>query len=292
MAISFIKKIVFSALLLAGCSFAADAAKPNVYIDYFRAPNGINTTWVECVRNNVIEGIHNLNRVNLIDVDSNEALRIEDERRHQDNIQAGEDIERMAVMKQEGANYIINGRVSSIDVVKNTRDDGGIYYTAQINLTLKVINPNDGKLAGTATFNLGGDLLDLTTGSTPDEVVLKVAGKAKNKIRKFIEETFKLEGTVLEISKVDKDKAKMLYISIGDADGVAKDAEFEVCISRIIGNRKTNSVIGLVKVKDVEGDDISLCEVKKGDKEILAAFNAGQTLTIKSKAKSGRNPIF
>ncbi|MDE7025009.1 MAG: hypothetical protein K2O88_03910 [Paramuribaculum sp.] len=286
MAIKFIKKLVLSAVVFGGISFSANAAKPNVYIDYFRHAEDIDKNWVESVRSNVIEGIHVLNRVNLIDVDSSDALKVEADRRNQSNADAGGDMDRMAVMIQQGANYLIDGNVASIDVLKKKTDDGSIYYTAKINFTLKVINPNDGTLVGSHNYILGNAIIS-PTGNTPDDVVLKVAQLAKKDVRKFIEESFKLEGSVLEISEEKKDEAKMLYISIGAADGVAKDAEFEVCVSREVAGRKSNKVIGLVKVKDVEGDDISLCEVKKGGKEILAASKAGQTLNIKSKPKGG-----
>ena len=39
-------------------------------------------------------------------------------------------------------------------------------------------------------------------------------------------------------------------------------------------------------MKNVEGGDLTLCEVKKGGKEIKQAIDGGQKVVVKSKAKS------
>lgn len=76
------------------------AGKPNVFIDYFKRSSDVPFVWVEGLRNHVIEGIHKLDRVQLIDVDSKDVLRIEKERRESEDISAGDDndMNRLAVM--------------------------------------------------------------------------------------------------------------------------------------------------------------------------------------------------
>ncbi|MDE6122450.1 MAG: hypothetical protein K2F76_04345, partial [Duncaniella dubosii] len=55
--------------------------KPNVFIDYFWRPSEIPFTCAEQLRSYVIEGISNTKRIELIDVDSSDALAIEASRR-------------------------------------------------------------------------------------------------------------------------------------------------------------------------------------------------------------------
>ncbi len=288
-----IKKTVlcFVCFLSAMIGFAQDAetakGKPNVFIDYFWRPEGVSFTWAENLRSAVIEGISATNRVELIDVDSKDALNVELERRQEGNATSGDDMDRMKTMVTEGANFLIQGRITGINVETNKRDDGGIYYSATCAYTLKVINPNDGKLVSTKNFKHGDGITDIVTADTQDEAVAKVCKKAVKAVRELVEDAFKLQGVILEIATVKKDKAEEVYISLGSDNGVAEGAYFAACIERTIAGRVSQKEIGELKVKTVEGVDISLCEVKKGEKEIKAAIDAGQTVVIKSILKVG-----
>ena len=85
--------------------------------------------------------------------------------------------------------------------------------------------------------------------------------------------------------EIKKDKAESVYISLGSKHGVAEGAYFAVCIERQVAGRTSQKEIGQLKAKGVEGEDLTLCEVKKGGKEIKAAMDNGQKLVIKSIQK-------
>lgn len=264
--------------------------KPNVFIDYFWRPAGVSFTWAENLRNSVIEGINATGRVELLDVDANSALAIEKARRESGELSAGDDMERMKVMTQEGANFLIQGRIASIVTTKNKTDDGLIYYSATCAYTLKVINPTDGKLVSTKTFKHGDGITDIITADTEDEAVAKVSKKAVKAVRELVEDAFKLQGTILEIALEKKGEAKEVYISMGSDHGVGDGAYFSVCIEREVAGRTSQKEIGQLKVKNVEGGDLTLCEVKKGGKEIKAAMDGGQKVVVKNMPKP-KNPF-
>ncbi|MEG1580744.1 MAG: hypothetical protein RR386_05745 [Bacteroidaceae bacterium] len=272
--------------LYALTSFSQEAAetggKKSVYIDYFKRSTEVPAAWAEGLRNYVIEGIQKLDRVVLIDVDSQTSLHIEKSRRESDDISTGEsnDMSRVSVMKQLGANSIIGGMISSMSAKKETMDDGSIYYSASIAYSLKIIDSENGTLIGTKTFKHGEGLTDICTGSTPDEAISKASAKAVKAVHEFIDENFKVEGVILEISAEKKGEAKELYINLGSAAGVSENTYFAVFVSRQIAGKDSRKEIGRLKVKAVEGEEISLCEVKKGGKEIQDAITAKQTVVI------------
>lgn len=284
---------VKSVLTLCVCLFctmlvnAQEASKPSVYIDYFTRSSSVPFTWVEGLRNHVIEGIQKLDRVILIDVDSQDALRVEKSRRESEDVTAGEDndMERVAVMSQLGANYIIQGFVSSMVANREKMDDGSIYYSASVAYTLKLINPKDGTLVGSKTLKHGEGITDVCTGSTPDEAISKASAKAVKAVRAFIDENFKMEGTILEINEVKKNEVKSLYISLGSAHGVTDGTYFGVYMQREIANKVSFKEIGRLKVEAVEGEEISLCDVKKGGKEIKKALDEKQTIVVRLMPK-------
>ena len=132
----------------------------------------------------------------------------------------GGDMERLKVMTTEGANFLIQGYVTSMATEKKKLDDGTVYYGATCAYTLKVINPSNGKLVTTKTFKHGDGIINLATGNTEDEAIAKVCRQAIKAVRKLVDDAFKIQGKILEISETKKDEAKEVYISIGSDHGV------------------------------------------------------------------------
>lgn len=259
--------------------------KPTVFIDYFKRSGSVPFAWVEGLRNTVIEGIQKMERVILIDVDAQDALRIEARRRSADNISSGEDneMERLAAMEQLGAQFIITGQVSAMNAAYKTRDGKG-YYDGSITYTLKVVNPKNGTLIGTKTFQHSG--LTGATGDTKEAAISNTAQSAIHSMRDFVDEYFKMEGTILEVNKEKKGKAEEVYINLGSMNGVKDAQKFTVYAVREVAGREAKKEIGRLTVKAVEGEDISLCKVQKGGEEIMKAIRNEQPIKIISREQT------
>ena len=288
------KQICIAICLTMG-AFGADSisaqettGKSNVFIDYFWRPSDVDSNTAEQLRGYVIDAINETNRVNLIDVDSKSPLAQERSRRETGDLSDGDDMERLAAMKEEGANALIQGRITALTVARHVTKEGSVYYDAVINYTLKAINPTNGKIISTKTIKAGDEILNLQTSDTPDEAVMKVCQTAKRGVKSFIEEAFPIMGTILDKAEEKKDEIKSVYISVGSDAGVVKGNKFSICVERKIAGRTSHGVIGETEVKSVEGGDISLAEVKKGGKELKKAMDAGQTIIVKSIPKKER----
>lgn len=90
--------------------------KSSVFIDYFAHPSNVKDSWAEALRSKVIEGIQETNRVLITDVDAEDALRVEKARRQNGELSAAGDASRLAVMTQLGANYLLQGTITSLSV--------------------------------------------------------------------------------------------------------------------------------------------------------------------------------
>ncbi len=263
--------------------------KPNVFIDYFSYPSEVPFPIVDQLRDCVMEAIITTKRVELIDVDSNELLRIEQERRESGAF-AGDDMDRIKVMSQEGANFLISGHVDSLSISETKTDDGSVYYVATISCVLKLTNTNNGKTLYRRGYQFGGSfgcfIIYRNFGSsTKEEAITKACNNAKGKVVRFIQEAFPLYGRFLEVNQVKGRRVESFYINLGEINGLAKKDRFDVCIVREIAKRKSLKVIGECEVDTIEGDDISLCKVRTGHKELKAALDAGQEIVLKSKLK-------
>lgn len=292
------KKLLFAAMFFVAISIFCPAkseaqgnGKPNVYIDYFSRPSSIGSAYAEQVRNAVIECIMGTNRVNLIDVDSRPALQAEKARRESGELAAGDDMDRLKVMTEEGANYLIDGIITSVAVSPTQSSDGTkTYYQAVISYSLKIINPNDGKLVNSINIKSGGELLNMKLADSETEAMDDVAKLSAKKVRPFIESAFPIRGEVLEKGEVKGKDLKTIYISVGSLNGTKKGDKYNVKIVREVAGRKSSKTIGEIEITEVEGDDLSNAKIKKGAEEIASAIDGGQKLIVESVAKG--NGIF
>lgn len=272
-------------LALPGVAQEETQGKPNVLIDYFSRPASIPFKWAETVRTSVMQGLHNSNRVSIIDIDANDALKVEQERREEENLSAGDNIDRLAVMQQEGAEYVLQGVINDITISKTTTSSATTYDPVYA-FTLKVIDAKTGKIVATDSFKAPNGIFDLTgftcIAYSPDEAVTAYSVIIPKKIQKFIRSAFPIQGSVLELAEVRGDNVKTLYISVGDVLGAKKGQKYEVREVRTIGGKESRRLIGEVEVSDVEGDELSLCKVKRGGQDIVKSFNAGNKLIITS----------
>lgn len=241
--------------------------KSSVFIDYFAHPSNVKDSWAEALRSKVIEGIQETNRVLITDVDAEDALRVEKARRENGELSAEGDASRLAVMTQLGANYLLQGTITSLSVDHKRSDDGkSEWYAAVVNYTLKVVDPKNGTTIASKTFKHGESVAEMATGDTPDAAAVDVAKFARKAVRALVDEAFKLNGTILEISATKGAEAKQVYISLGSAHGVDGKARFKVFELRTVAGRNSRKEIGELKVSAVEGEDLTLCDVVKGGK--------------------------
>jgi len=262
----------------------ASGTKPNVYIDYFNRPDDMSFNEAEQLRNSIMQALKETNRIDLIDVDSNKAIAIERERREAGAV-ADDDPERLKVMVQEGANYLIQGRITSW-AVNQSGKKGKEFYDVVVNYNLKMINPNDGKVVNSQSFKVGGGLISEMISRdkkvrSKEEALMDACKEASYEIEHFIAVALPLEGKVLDMGKVKKDKVDNLYVNLGSNIGVKENDIFLICIQRNIGGEVANSEIGRVVIAAVEGGNVSLAKVKKGKKDIYNAINAGQNIVVR-----------
>ena len=85
---------------------------------------------------------------------------------------------------------------------------------------------------------------------------------------------------IIERGTVKGEKQKELYIDLGAAHGVREGTHFDVYVIGSIGGKETRQEIGRLKVKEVKGDEVSLCKVTSGSKEVKAALDSNQQLLI------------
>lgn len=255
--------------------------KKSLYVEYFTCSSGISVDLAEGVRNGVLSCISGTKRLFIIDVDAEDALRVEKARRESGDVSAGGDIDRIAVMSKLGANYILQGHINSVTAESKRNDKNRSYYEAKISYSLKVVDANNGTTVTSYMGTLvGGNSSNPGDTPTRESAISAAVSQARYVGTELINETFKLYGTILEINTSKGDEAKDVYISLGTDHGVNSDSWFRVCVVRTIAGRTSKHEIGRLKVTAIEGGDLSLCKVKKGGEQIKRAFDQKQDIEV------------
>lgn len=278
------KKILLLIVLgiIASYTYAqnAEEGKEKVYIDYFTHSSNISKTMAEALRSKVIEGIHEMKRIILIDVDSDEALKKEALRRQQESAM-GDVTARSEEMTTLGAKYLIQGQIASMTATQKKDSDGKIYYKGSVSYTLKVVDPSNGTLKGTKTFSHEG--LTGGTGDTKEKAILETLDYVKYSIEDFVNEYFRLKGIIVQVEEVKKGKAKTAYIDLGTLKGAKKGVRFDIFKEKIIAGDTSLVEIGQLRIKEVVSPRRSLCKVTKGEEEIYKNSQEGKQMIVVSR---------
>lgn len=191
----------------------------------------------------------------------------------------------------EVGNFTLTGEVTQLSTTTNIRvveekdSKGNVTkrnvndYIATANISLSLKDNETGEV-GSNTFTGTSNWLDVPKSET--EALSISINKVRDKVASYYNSLFPLSANIIERGTEKKDKAKEVYIDLGENNGIYKGQHFTVYIVGTVAGRETRSKVGRVKVLSVEGDDISLCKVQSGGKDIKSAFDAGSKLVVVS----------
>lgn len=197
---------------------------------------------------------------------------------YNDGLQTGE-------LAEEG-NIVADAIITNIQAKSNTqtwKDTKGkiqtsTYYTgiAEAMLTLK--DAKTGEVITNTSFK--GQGTTVSSFSTSDQAIRDALGKLSNRISAWLNKYKPLQANIIEGSSAKKDKQKEVYIDLGNSEGAFAGLHMGVFIVKTVAGKEAKSQIGKLKIEAVEGDEISLCKVQSGGKDIKAAIEAGQQLLV------------
>ena len=187
------------------------------------------------------------------------------------------------VAPSDNTNIIIDGTINFISITRelklasNKKDKIPQFY-AQIGLTLNMKDAASGTVINSQVFEVN------RTGwswvNSTDTAIKNALETLRKRLEKYYNTAYPYTARILERGADKKDKQKELYIDLGSMHGLQEGTHFDVYLIGSIGGKETRKQIGRLKVKSIEGDEISLCKVSSGGKEIKAAIDAGQQLLI------------
>ena len=154
------------------------------------------------------------------------------------------------------------------------------YYKGMIDATLHVKDVATGEILYSPTFRVAGTEYEKHTST--EEALSSALTILRVKVRNYFNKNYPLYAKIIEGATAKKDKQKEVYIDLGSESGAYKDLHFAVYIVKTVGGKEAREQIGKLKVTEVQGEDVSLCKVQSGGKDIKAALDEGKNVVVKT----------
>ena len=187
------------------------------------------------------------------------------------------------VQPNDETNILIDGVVNFLSTTRelrlasNKKDKIPQFY-AQLGVTINLKDPATGTIINSQVFEV--NRTSWSWYNSADTAIKEALEGLRKKVEKYYNTAFPYTANILERGVEKKDKQKELYIDLGASHGMRTGTHFTVYILGSIGGKETRKQIGRLKVTSIEGDEVSLCKVSSGGKDIKAALDAQQKLLI------------
>ena len=153
-------------------------------------------------------------------------------------------------------------------------------FKAQIEVVVHLKDVHDDHIVDTHTFYVNNN--DLSWVKTEDKAMNEALIILSSKVTKHYNKLYPLSASIVEPGNVKKDKQKDVYIDLGSKDGAVKGMKLTVYSIKTIAGKEAQKELGAVKIVEVMGDDVSMCQVKSGAKEIKKALEDGLKVIVTS----------
>jgi len=152
------------------------------------------------------------------------------------------------------------------------------HYTGTVEAMLTLKDAKTGEVIANPTF--GGWGSSSSNFDTADKAIHDAINRLSGRIASWLNKYRPLQAEIIESGAAKKNKQKEVYIDLGSSEGAFAGLHMGVYIVKNIAGKEAKSQIGKLRIEEVEGDDISLCKVQSGGKDIKAAIDAGEQLLV------------
>lgn len=184
------------------------------------------------------------------------------------------------------ARYLVTGQISDIVASRKVKTydrkdrdgreytDTRTYYGAVVTVALNFKNLMTGEITAST---ISGRCSEYSLAKSADEAIRSALKELAEKIYEYYNDAYPIRANIIERGTEKRDKTKELYIDVGSRF-IGEDVHFGVYVVGQVAGRETRKQIGRIRVRETLGDDISLCKVQRGGKDIKAAFDRGDAI--------------
>lgn len=168
--------------------------------------------------------------------------------------------------------------ITSNSETKEVNSKSTTIYTGHVDVTLTLKDAKTGDVVKSLSFNAQNP--SYPTCSSSEQAIRGAIGNLSSRITIWLNKYRPLKANIIEGAAAKKTKQKEVYIDLGSREGAFAGLHMAVYAVKTVAGREAKSQIGKLKIEEVEGDDISLCKVQSGGKDIKEALDSGQQLLV------------
>lgn len=162
--------------------------------------------------------------------------------------------------------------------VKKTRTD--VYYRALLSVTLHVKDAMTDAVIASPSFSISES--DMSWVNSPQKAVDNAVTRLSRLVTKFFDGMYPLTCQIIERGGIKNDKQKQVYIDLGSAHGLHEGQTFAIYTKRMIGGKEARNQVARLRVKKIEGDEVSFCKVLSGGRDLKTALDEGLELIVET----------
>ncbi len=192
----------------------------------------------------------------------------------------------------KGAEYILFGYVNFASVDRTSHEYKGktsYSYKAKTSLNIRIVDVETGNIKISETLTEDASISIKDSGDTKADAWSSLCKNMRKKIKGFIKSRFPMSVQIVNIESKKNGKAFEVLIDKGSKRGINKNDEVKVyeIIKMEMGGktREREKELATMVVKKVEGQDFSVCRVKKGGDKLLKKLNDGSPIKCRVYGK-------
>ena len=216
--------------------------------------------YADGVRASIVKGLGNVTRLKVFNADDSGGGQPE------------------AELKAEGT--ITNISTTTRTIPGDKAKDKKPYdeYNCLVNVTLNLTDARTNAVVDSRTFNISEGMGGWM--SSAQKAITSSLSRLSAVITNYYNSLYPLSASIVERDQISKDKQKKVYIDLGSAMQAHKGQQFNIYYTRTIAGKEARMEIGRLKIEEVMGDELSLCKVTRGEKEVKDALDKGVRLLV------------
>ena len=162
--------------------------------------------------------------------------------------------------------------------VKKTRTD--VYYRALLSVSLHVKDALTDAVIASPSFKISES--DMSWVNSPERAVENAINRLSNLVMRFFDGMYPLTCEIIERGGIKNDKQKQVYIDLGSAQGLQEGQTFAIYVKKMIGGKEARQQVARLRVKKIEGEEVSFCKVLSGGRDLKAALDEDLDLIVET----------
>ena len=182
----------------------------------------------------------------------------------------------------ETVDYIITATIG--DVATETKQGTRLltnqtytYYSCKVSFNLVMTDVKKGKVVATRNGH------STSTNEDYSKAVNDCLKFSPQDCRRLIDNGFVVRVPIQVIQDVKRDRVKTVIIAGGSDIGICEGLYFDVQMESEIAGKKIYKNIGKAKVKEVLSEELTLCEITDGQKDVMKMLDDDVVVVLTSK---------